>query len=249
MNKQKGKKHILKLDVLRFDDLRKSARSQVWKLSTVLWAYTWCQLLFYELKISWPTQLKMEKNIFLIIKLFFSKNNELYWLLPTKPRWMKKKATTTTTDLGAVTLSTSLTQLSNMLGSITVRAIVTPTCQQVSSRYGHLGCRDTLSSNTPCPSSAFSPSQCPLLSFISLSFLPNLHTNNKYNDILLLFYLFYSRLCPSTAGCSPPPESNFLCPLLSLSIPLSVASQCHLFNDVLVFQLILNPLSATLCFY
>ena len=51
----------------------------------------------------------------------------------------------------------------------------------------------------------------------------------------VLFYsiLFYSRLCPSTAGSSPPPESSiFLCPLLSLSIPLPVAPQCHLSNDV-----------------
>ena len=65
----------------------------------------------------------------------------------------------------------------------------------------------------------------------------------------ILFNPFYSRLCPSTAGSSPPPESSiFLCPLLSLSIPLPVAPQCHLSNDVLVFQLILLPLSATLCF-
>ena len=61
--------------------------------------------------------------------------------------------------------------------------------------------------------------------------------------------LFYSRLCPSTTGSSPPPESStFLCPLLSLSIPLLVAPQCHLSNDVLVFRLILHPLPATLCF-
>ena len=38
--------------------------------------------------------------------------------------------------------------------------------------------------------------------------------------------LFYSRLCPSTTGNSSPPESsNFLCPLLSLSILLPVAPQ------------------------
>ena len=44
--------------------------------------------------------------------------------------------------------------------------------------------------------------------------------------------LFYSRLCPSTAGSSPPPESPiFLCPLLSLSIPLPVVPQCQLSND------------------
>ena len=61
--------------------------------------------------------------------------------------------------------------------------------------------------------------------------------------------LFYSKLCPPTAGRSPPPESSsFLCPLLSFSKPLPVAPQCHLSNDVLVFQLILHPLSATLCF-
>ena len=33
-----------------------------------------------------------------------------------------------------------------------------------------------------------------------------------------------------------------------LSIPLYVALQCDLSNDVLVFQLILSPLAATLCF-
>ena len=64
----------------------------------------------------------------------------------------------------------------------------------------------------------------------------------------ILFYI-YSRLCPSTAASSPLPESsNFLCPLLFLSIPLPVAPQCHLSNDVLVFRLILSPLSASLCF-
>ena len=61
--------------------------------------------------------------------------------------------------------------------------------------------------------------------------------------------LFYFRLCLSTAGSSPPPDSSiFLCPLLSLSIPLLVAPQCHLSNNVLVFQLISHALSATLCF-
>ena len=72
------------------------------------------------------------------------------------------------------------------------------------------------------------------------------------SDVILWFVysnLFYSRLCLSTAGSSPPPESSiFLCPLLSSSIPLLVSPQCHLSNDVLVFRLILHPLSATLCF-
>ena len=49
----------------------------------------------------------------------------------------------------------------------------------------------------------------------------------------------YLRLCPTTAGRSPLSESsNILCPLLSLSIPFPVAPQCHLSNDVLVFQLL-----------
>ena len=52
--------------------------------------------------------------------------------------------------------------------------------------------------------------------------------------------LFHSRLCPSTAGSNCLPESsNYFCPLLSLSIPLPVAPQCHLTSDILVFQLIL----------
>ena len=64
-------------------------------------------------------------------------------------------------------------------------------------------------------------------------------------------YILYCRLCPSTVGSSPPPESSiFLCPLLSSSIPLLVDPQCHLSNDVLVFRLILHPLSAThFCFH
>ena len=60
--------------------------------------------------------------------------------------------------------------------------------------------------------------------------------------------LFYSIL-----GCVLPLQevalhqsSIFLCPLLSSSIPLLVAPQCHLSSDVLVFRLILHPLSATL---
>ena len=48
---------------------------------------------------------------------------------------------------------------------------------------------------------------------------------------------FYSRLCPpQEVGLRQ--SSNFLCPLLSLSILFPVAPQCHLSNDVLVFQLI-----------
>ena len=41
-----------------------------------------------------------------------------------------------------------------------------------------------------------------------------------------IYFFFYSKVCSSTAGSSPPPESsNFLCPLLSLPIPLPVAPQ------------------------
>ena len=65
--------------------------------------------------------------------------------------------------------------------------------------------------------------------------------------------LCYAMLCYSILGCvlplqesSPLPEpSIFLRPLLSLSIPLPVAPQCHLSNDILVFRLILHPLSDT----
>ena len=67
--------------------------------------------------------------------------------------------------------------------------------------------------------------------------------------VLLPSILFCSRLCPSTAGHSPPLESSdFFCPLLSLFILLPVAPQCHLSYNVLVFQQILLPLSATLFF-
>ena len=41
--------------------------------------------------------------------------------------------------------------------------------------------------------------------------------NNLANTLSSL--LFYFRLCPSTAGSSPPPESHFLCTLPSLSVP------------------------------
>ena len=67
--------------------------------------------------------------------------------------------------------------------------------------------------------------------------------------------LFYSRLCPSTAGSSPPPESSiFLCPLLSLSILLPVAPQCQLSNDTglptdltpFIFMITCCPLSPKL---
>ena len=90
-------------------------------------------------------------------------------------------------------------------------------------------------------SSTFSP---PVPLFYSILFHPTL-----FYSILFYSILFYSRVCPSTAGSSSPPESSiFLCPLLSSSIPLLVAPQCHLSNDLLVFRLILHPLSATLCF-
>ena len=46
--------------------------------------------------------------------------------------------------------------------------------------------------------------------------------------------LFYSRLCPL------PESSIVLCPLLSLSMPFSVAPQCHLSNGGLVLQVILR---------
>ena len=48
---------------------------------------------------------------------------------------------------------------------------------------------------------------------------------SKFSSVL-------SKLCPSTAGSNPPPESsNFLCPLLSLSIPQPFAPQCHLSKE------------------
>ena len=63
-----------------------------------------------------------------------------------------------------------------------------------------------------------------------IAVLPRISTTTRENrsmakeaskDVLILFY---SRLCLSTAGSSPPPESSiFLCPLLSSSIPLLVA--------------------------
>ena len=63
--------------------------------------------------------------------------------------------------------------------------------------------------------------------------------------------LFYSKLCPSNAGSNPPPVlqlSLSFAILVHTSILLPVAPQYHLSNDVMVFQLILHTLSATLCF-
>ena len=83
---------------------------------------------------------------------------------------------------------------------------------------------------------------------------------NKQNSSLRLgvYVLISFKLCMcmfcSILGCSftavsnPLPEFSLFCPLLSLFIPLPVAPQCHLSKDVLVFTLILYPLSATLCF-
>ena len=91
---------------------------------------------------------------------------------------------------------------------------------------------------------------CSLL-FSSLLFSSLLFSSLLFSFYSILFYsiLFYSSLCPSTSGSLPPSESSiFLCSSLSLSIPLTVAPQCHLSNDVLVFQLILHPLSLPLCF-
>ena len=67
--------------------------------------------------------------------------------------------------------------------------------------------------------------------------------------VTIVFYsiLFHSRLCSSSAGSSPQPESsNFLCPFPSLFIPLPVAPQCHLSNDVLIF-LLSSTLHLPLC--
>ena len=57
-----------------------------------------------------------------------------------------------------------------------------------------------------------------------------------FYSILFCSLLFSSRLCPSTAGSSPLPESfNFVCLLLSMSILLLVAPECHLSKVILVF--------------
>ena len=77
-------------------------------------------------------------------------------------------------------------------------------------------------------------------------YLVTLLLSNVYISVLSFTILLYYRLCPSTAGNSPLPESsNFLRLLLSLFIPLPVVPQCHLPIYVLVFRLILYPLSAT----
>ena len=52
------------------------------------------------------------------------------------------------------------------------------------------------------------------------------------NVTFSIHFYSISRPCPSIAQNSPPPgSSNFLCPSLSLSIPLPVAPQCHFSNQ------------------
>ena len=58
-------------------------------------------------------------------------------------------------------------------------------------------------------------------------------------------YLFCFRLCPSSAGSSPPPESNFFCLLLSLSIPLPVAPQSSLQR----YSCLLTDVTPFICHY
>ena len=74
-------------------------------------------------------------------------------------------------------------------------------------------------------------------------------------ELSILFYSILGCVLLLQEVAPPPPlptpeSSIFLCPLLSLSIPLPVVSQCYLSNAVLVFRQILHihPLSATLCF-
>ena len=87
------------------------------------------------------------------------------------------------------------------------------------------------------------------------TFFPSTHQayvlrNEGTSRVVKYSILFYSGLCPATAGSSCLPESsNSLCPLRPLSMPIFVAPQCHPWKDVLVFQLICRTLSATLCFY
>ena len=67
------------------------------------------------------------------------------------------------------------------------------------------------------------------------SWVQKRHCIRLQTSLYFYFYsiLFCSRLCPSTAESIPLSEfSNFFCLLLSLSIPLPVAPQCHLSNDV-----------------
>ena len=110
------------------------------------------------------------------------------------------------------------------------------------------------------PHNVISPFLCPLLSLsIPLLVAPQCHLSLSLSFAILVYTapccptmssLPFSVLCYPCLYRSLLPHnviSPFLCPLLSLSIPLLVAPQCHLSNDVLVFQLILHPLSATNC--
>ena len=78
------------------------------------------------------------------------------------------------------------------------------------------------------------------------SFLKGLKREGR-NCKHFLFSIYYSRLCPSTERISPSPDSSvFLYPLLSLSILLPVAQQCHISNNILVFHL---PFSVLGCVF
>ena len=85
-----------------------------------------------------------------------------------------------------------------------------------------------------------------ILPFLSVSLMMCLKSFcTRFSSII-----FYPRLCLSTAGSKPLPESsNFPWPMLPLSILLHAAQQCHPPNDVLVFHLVLRSLSTTLCFF
>ena len=59
------------------------------------------------------------------------------------------------------------------------------------------------------------------------------HTTVTLHDSDGHSILFYSRLSPSIAGSSPPPQSsNFLCPLLSLSILLPLPQNDTLWDNL-----------------
>ena len=88
----------------------------------------------------------------------------------------------------------------------------------------------------------------PVITDTSVAWMQVLPSDISAAWIKVLFYCILGYVLP-LQEVALRQSSIFLCPLLSSSIPLLVAPQCHLSNDVLVFQLILHPHASSTQWY